>query len=61
MKKDRREQARNASAQERSRRSRRTLRFHGFILEKASMENLRRLLADAEVRSVNIVDVAFDL
>jgi hypothetical protein len=35
--------------------------IHGFILEKASLKTLRRLLADPAVRSVKIVDVAFGL
>jgi hypothetical protein len=36
-------------------------KVHGFILPKASLEELRALLDDPAVRSVNVADVAFDL
>jgi hypothetical protein len=34
---------------------------HGFLLERATIERLERLLDDPKVRSVNVADVAFDL
>lgn len=34
---------------------------HAFILPKASVDRLRALLDDPQVRSVNVADVAFDL
>jgi hypothetical protein len=36
-------------------------KIYGFLLEKTSLESLRRLLADPEVRSVSLADVAFRL
>jgi hypothetical protein len=36
-------------------------RIYGFILQQTSLKTLRRLLADPNVRSVNVADVAFNL
>jgi hypothetical protein len=36
-------------------------KLYGFILQRASLKTLRRILADPGVRSVNIADVAFTL
>src|SRR5215213_6025988 len=36
-------------------------KVHGFILDRASVEQLNGFLYDSGVRSVNVADVAFDL
>jgi len=36
-------------------------RIYGFLVEKTSLKTLRKLLADPQVRSVNVADVAFRL
>jgi len=36
-------------------------RIYGFILQQTSLKTLQRLLADPNIRSVNIADVAFSL